>query len=225
MSEINIPESAHPAIRSLVLLSAEDFKTFLKALEQAKPAARPYLFWKQVAKNAPSIPASTIKAIANELFSMTSAIENSSIPADDFAKFVAATAFSEQSEDLPISEADRDVLKDRLTTLFKLKSSLGLTAKASDLLTDAQHVFYTAKILTDVRPIFNEEGTVIEAAVIIHNLALHYGDSQDHKDFYLTLDSNDVETLRNVLDRADEKAQALQSLLKRSEIPYLDVGE
>lgn len=224
MPEITIPESARPAIRSLISLSEEDFKTFLKVLEQAKPAANPYMFWKQVAKNAPAIPVATVRAIVTELFSMNSAIEKTDISATDFAKYASDAAFADQSE-FPISEAEREILRDRLTKLFKLEDSLGLTAKALDLSTDAQHLFYTAKILTDVRPVFNEEGTAIEAAVIIHNLALHYGDSQDHKDFYITLDSNDVEMLRDVLDRADEKAAALQSLLKRSEIPYLDVEE
>src|ERR1700687_3422193 len=225
MPEITIPESAYPAIQSLAHLSVEDFKTLLKALEQAKPAAAPHLFWKHVAKLAPTISPSTIKIIVNELFSMHLALENLDISTEEFSKSVSDAVFSEQSEEFPIDEADRDILKDRLTKLFELKASLRLTAKASDISTDAQHLFYTAKILTDIRPVFDEEGTVIEAAVIIHNLLIHYGDANDHKNFVVTLDANDVNELRSVLDRADAKAKALQSLLKRAEVSYLDVEE
>jgi hypothetical protein len=225
MPEITIPESAYPAIRSLAQLSAEDFKTFLKALERAKPAAAPELFWKHVAEHAPTISRSTIKMIVNQLFSMNYAIENLDISTKDFAKSVSDAAFSEQSEELLIDEADRDILNDRLTKLFELKASLGLTAKAVDILTDAQHLFFTAKILTDIRPVFDEEGKVIEAAVIVHNLVIHYGDAGAHKNFFVHLDTNDVKELRAVLDRADEKAKALRSLLQRSEVSYLDVEE
>ena len=223
MPEITIPESAYPAIRSLSQLSAEDFKTLLKALEQAKPAAAPHLFWKHVAKLAPTITPSTIEIIVNELFAMHLALEGVPISTEQFAKNLSDDVFSEQK--LPIDEADRDILKDRLTKLFELKASLGLTAKALDILTDAQHLFYTAKILTDIRPVFNEEGKVIEAAVIVHNLLIHYGDAGDHKNFFVHMDTDDIKQLRAVLDRADQKAKALQALLQRSEVSYLDVEE
>jgi hypothetical protein len=223
MPEITVPESAYPAIEGLVNLSAEDFKILLKALEQAKPAAAPHLFWKHVAMYAPAIKTSTIKTIVNELFSMHLALEDIPVSTEQFAKSLSEDVFSEQK--LPINEADRDILRDRLTRLFELKASLRLTAKASDVSTDAQHVFYTAKILTDARPVFNESGTEIEAAVIIHNLLIHYGDASDHKNFFVTLDANDVKELRLVLDRADAKAKALQSILKRSGVSYLDVEE
>lgn len=225
MPEITIPKSSYPAIQSLAHLSSEDFKTFLRALERAKPAAAPDLFWKHVAEHAPAISTSTIKMIVNELFSMNYSVDYLDISTEEFAKSVADAAFAEESDELTINEADRDILKDRLTKLFELKTSLGLTAKALDISTDAQHLFYTAKVLTDIRPIFDEEGKVIEAAVIVHNLMIHYGDAGDHKNFFVHLDTNDVKELRAVLDRADEKAKALRSLLQRSEVSYLDVEE
>jgi uncharacterized protein (DUF1778 family) len=225
MPEITIPESAYPAIQSLAHLSEEDFRAFLSALERAKPAATPNLFSKHVAEHAPQINSSTIKMIVNELFSMNYAFGDVDISTAEIAQSVAEAAFSEQSEEFPIDETDRDILKDRLEKLFALKASLGLTSKAVGLLTDAEHLFFTAKILTDVRPIFNEEGDVVEATVILHNLVLHYGESGDHRDFVVTLDTNDIKALREVLDRADNKAKALKSLLKRSDISYLDLEE
>ncbi|SRR6266446_2728359 len=225
MPDVTIPESARPAIHSLAHLSAEDFRVFLSALERAKPAGTPSLFSKHVAEHAPKISSSTIKMIVNELFSMNYAFEDMDIPPAELAQSVAEAAFLEQSEEFPIDVADRDILKDRLTKLFVLKASLGLTSKAVGLLTDAEHLFFTARILTDVRPVFNEEGDVVEATVILHNLVLHYGENDDHKDFVVTLDTNDIKALREVLDRADNKAKALKSLLKRSEISYLDLEE
>ena len=225
MSEITIPEHAYPAIQKLAHLSAEEFDSFLNALARAKPAATPSLFEQHVAEHAPQINSSTIKMIVSELFSMNYAFEDLDSSASEMAHSIAEAAFEEQSEEFPINEADREILKDRLTKLFVLKASLGLTSKAVGLLTDAQHLFYTARILTDVRPIFNEEGDAVEATVILHNLVLHYGENGDHKDFVVTLDTNDIEVLRDVLDRADRKAEALKPLLKRSEVAYLDMKE
>jgi hypothetical protein len=222
---LTIPASARPAIQSLAHLSAETFQTFLNALERAKPAASPDIFWKHVAENASEIEPSIIKVIVNELFSMNYAVEKSGISLDAFADFVSSSAFSDSSDEFPIDESDRDILKDRLARLFALKASLGLTTKALDILTDAQHLFYTAKILTDVRPVFNEEGTAIEAAVIIHNLMIHYGDAGDHKNFFVNLDTKDIKELREVLERAEAKEKAVRTLLQHSEVSYLDVEE
>lgn len=225
MSDITIPESARPAIHGLAQMSSEDFASFLKALERAKPAAGPDIFWKHVAEHAPKINTSTVKMIVNELFSMNYALEKWDISPKEFAESIADAALSEQSEEFPINEADKDILRDRLEKLFALKATLGLTAKALDILTDAQHLFYSAKILTDARPVFNEAGTAIEAAVIIHNLMIHYGDASDHKNFFVNLDTNDIKELRDVLDRAEEKAKTIRALLHRSEVSYLDVEE
>jgi hypothetical protein len=225
MSEITIPEGAYPAIQKLAHLSAEEFDSFLNALTRAKPAATPSLFEQHVAKHAPQINSSTIKMIVSELFSMNYAFEDLDSSASEMAQSIAEAAVEEQPEEFPINEADRDILADRLTKLFMLKASLGLTSKAVGLLTDSAHLFYTARVLTDVRPIFNEEGDAVEATVILHNLVLHYGENGDHKDFVVTLDTNDIEALREVLDRADRKAEALKPLLKRSEVSYLDMKE
>lgn len=225
MSEITIPEGAYPAIQKLAHLGAEEFDSFLNALARAKPAATPSLFEQHVAEHAPQINSSTIRLIVSELFSMSSAFEELTLSNEEMAQSIAEAAFDEQTEEFPITEADRNILTDRLAKLFLLKPSLGLTSKALGLLTDAEHLFYAARILTDVRPIFNEEGETVEAAVILHNLVLHYGENDDHKDFCITLDTNDIKTLREVLDRADNKAKALESLMKRSGMSYLGLEE
>src|ERR1700726_2780440 len=143
MPEITVPESARPAIQRLAHMSEEDFQTFLNALEGAKPAASPEIFWKHVAANAPDIDSTTIQLVVNELFSMVSAIEKVGLTFDAFAKMASDAAFSGSSDEFPINESQKDILKDRLTRLFALKASLGLTAKALDILTDAQRLFFS----------------------------------------------------------------------------------
>ena len=130
-----------------------------------------------------------------------------------------------KSSEFPFSESDAITLQNRLSKIFDLRKALSITTKAMDVLTDEERIFYSAKILTDVRPIFNEEGNSIDAAIIVHNLKIHFGQDQDHKDFYVALDTSDIEVLRDVLDRADEKAKCLQSLLERAKVSYLDAGE
>jgi hypothetical protein len=97
--------------------------------------------------------------------------------------------------------------------------------KAMGVAADQDHIFLHARILTDIRPVFNNKGDSVDAAVIVHNLRIHYGQDSDHRDFYVALDTNDIQSLREALDRADTKAKCLQGLLKTSGVSYLDAEE
>ena len=78
------------------------------------------------------------------------------------------------------------------------------------------------KILTDVRYVFqtNPEEEPF-GAVIVHTLKLSYHENDDHKDFYIAMDDDDLIKIRDVLDRADAKANILASKLENAKISYL----
>ena len=144
---------------------------------------------------------------------------------EEFAKIMSDTAASAKSDKFLFSENDKATLETRLAKIFELRRSLSVTTKALDVLTSHDRVFYTARILTDLRPVFDESGDLIEAAVIVHNLRIHYGQDDDHRDFYVALDTRDIQSLRDVLDRADKKARSLEELLRLSGVSYLDADE
>jgi hypothetical protein len=52
-------------------------------------------------------------------------------------------------------------------------------------------------------------------------ITYHEGDAL--KSFYLAMDTGDIESLRDVLDRADKKAKNLRPVLENAKVPYLDV--
>jgi hypothetical protein len=222
MSKVRIPESGRIAFRNLVVLSPEQFEQLVSAIREARPAAAPEFFWKHVAERIPSVSSEIVESIIDELFSLNSASETSGLPVDQFNKIILEAAVEDAKESgVPVES--QTILQSRLTQLLDLKTSLALTSKALDVLTDAERVFYSAKILTDVRPVFDKAGARIEAAVIVHNLRIHFGQDDEHRDFVVALDTGDVAKLRNVLNRADAKAKSLQTMLEAAKVPYLAV--
>jgi hypothetical protein len=225
MPEIQIPKSGHIAFRKLIDLTAKEFDTLVEAVKQTPPAASPDLFWRRVAEKLSKIPRKTVESIIDELFSLNYARDNWGLSEEEFAKMASEAAFSQSPKKLPITEDEKKTLHLRLARLLELKASLSLTSKALDVITDAERVFYTARILTDIRPIFDDEGKKVEAAVIMHNLRIHYGQDNDHRDFFVALDTDDVKELRSVLDRADQKAESMQALLRGAKVSYLQMEE
>jgi len=224
-SSLKIPASAYSAIQTLLHLSQEDFDVFLKALAAAKPALSSDVFSRHVASQAKTIDESIIKSIIGELFPMDVIRDSLDFTGEQFSQLFCDAAAKVNSKDFPFNETDAATLRSRLSRIFDLRKSLSITTKALDVLTEEERIFLGARILTDIRPIFNEAGNLIEAAVIVHHLKIHFGENDDETDFYVALDTSDIQALRDVLDRADEKAKQLQSLLQRSQISYLDAEE
>jgi hypothetical protein len=224
--EITIPEGAYPAIRNLIDLPPEHFEAFLSALSQSKPAVVPNIFSKHVSELVPQIDASKIESIVDELFTMDQVRDSWDIPAAEFAELLGDAAISQNSDDFPFTEKDEGILQERVKRLFETKSALNLTAKAVDVITDRPNLFYHAKLYTDIRPVFDESGKAVQATVLLHNLRIHYrGENGDHKDIVMALDTTDIKSLKKLLERADQKADTLKGLLKRSQIDYLDIED
>lgn len=114
--------------------------------------------------------------------------------------------------------------KERLKILLT-DGKIYYAAKARDLLTESGNVFLSCRIVTDIRPVFDLDlDKPPEAGFILHNLHIHYqaDAAAPHLDIYLSLDSNDVQTLIEVLMRAENKEQSLQLLLKKAGMTNLN---
>jgi hypothetical protein len=75
------------------------------------------------------------------------------------------------------------------------------------------------------RPVFGSDPAVRPVgAVLTHTLKIRYheGDLRDHREFYVVLDSNDLDELRDIIQRAQTKDKSLRELLKSAQLPTLD---
>jgi hypothetical protein len=220
MTPFKIPKSAYPAIQSLIHLSDADFERLLNGLRGAKPAIQTEKFWAHVVPLVAGVSENVVRSILHEVFLMAEA--QSDEPLAEFAEAITEAGVEAKSEKFPFEDRDRAVLKERLVTILGAGGGFEITRKAAGVLLDQDHIFFSARILTDLRPVFNEAGNSVDAAVIVHNLRIHYGENGDHKDFYVALDTSEIQSLREVLDRADKKAKSLQELIKGSGVSELE---
>ncbi|MCX6980993.1 MAG: hypothetical protein NTV08_09620 [Verrucomicrobia bacterium] len=98
------------------------------------------------------------------------------------------------------------------------------TAKALDLSYDHAQLLRRARILTDIRPIFDREATSIQGAVISHTLRLRYDDLDGEHSISLALDRSDVESLIDECKRALSKCDVALQFVKKTGLPPLVPG-
>jgi hypothetical protein len=151
--------------------------------------------------------------------------QDSEMDPKEFASAVAVSAVEANSDEFKFTAVDAKILTERLSRIFTSDHVLELTTKSNAVMTDCDNLFLQAKILTDARPIFNNDATKIEGMGISHALRIHFEHNQKHRDLFFTLDSIDLKKLKAVIDRAEKKSQVLQSMFKANNIVYLDVEE
>ncbi len=120
------------------------------------------------------------------------------------------------------SEKELQILKERIEELLKIES-MYYSAKAVDVLTEHEHVFGSARILTDCRPVFGRKvDSDLTATVIFHMLQIHYHQNGEHKEIYFALDQSDLIQLKEVIQRAEEKVKTIKKSFLNPAIKILE---
>lgn len=117
------------------------------------------------------------------------------------------------------------VLEQEFIRLFSLSELLYVT-KALSLKFDYQNLHQSIKILTDIRPVYNEDGTEIIGAIASYLLRLYYQSVEGRKSLSIALDDEDVRNLLESCKRALTKADTAKRILKdRAQIETIIHGE
>ena len=227
MMQIEIPESGRDALAKL--LEAES--SFLEALYAALKDTQPTLFWREslvteltfkLREYSEASP-DTLRSIGRMLTGVLSWREDE--PATEIAAELIEAARSSGDERLKSPPADWERLRPYLEKFLSLEQ-LQISAKATMLFTQTPRHLHLARVLTDARPVFTNKATEGPTAfMIVHTLSMEIHDDGEDKEWYLALDSADLENLRDIMDRAIQKESSLKSALQKTKLPVLTFKE
>ena len=101
-----------------------------------------------------------------------------------------------------------------------------LSAKALDLSYEHAELLQRARILTDIRPVFNDDASQIRGAVITHALILSFDDIEGEHSLTLSIDDKDILALIRQCERAIKKSKTAQAHLRdRAALPTIVPGK
>ncbi len=95
--------------------------------------------------------------------------------------------------------------------------SVSLSAKALDVSYDFERVYLAGRLLTSIRPIFNEERDEIKGSTIVQTLRLEFISPDGiQSSISIAMDSVDIERLKEECDRAARKATIAKARIEKS---------
>jgi hypothetical protein len=215
---IDLPSFVRDAL--FLLLNASDES--VQHVQDALAVAAPQLTARQLTEGIPfegtAIDPGDARAIVEAIVSLYMLREQSSMSIEDILASVC--------ESLELQHADPRTanLRRKLGGLLALGGALEVTARAVALFLEHQRVFRSARIVSDLRPVFSSrdaDGPV--AAMCMHTLRIDFSDREDGGAWFVALDSNDLQELKSHIERAQKKEVALKHLCAQQSLGYLSV--
>ncbi|HKZ42745.1 MAG TPA: hypothetical protein VJ044_17410 [Candidatus Hodarchaeales archaeon] len=223
MADLSIPARHRSGVVKLLELSEDSFRQVISAFEGVGPKLFPDELSNQVISKIKGVSPEDLSEMIAMIMSLRSHRIHDESTTEELAEQVVQAAIE---ADIRIeSEKEREAIKNRLLKFFEL-DTLFVSAKALGILQSNENLFCSARILTDLRPVFGSDPNIPPtAAVMVHMLDLGYHKNGELKHLYIAMDSLDIDILREALDRAESKTNSLKPLIKKAGMEFLDPSE
>lgn len=219
MTSLTIPRERERVLVNIIKLSDESICELISALKEVKPTSNLRKQSKDVASKVHTIPSDEVDNIISTLISLHSASESLDSDLSEMVENICKVI----EQKLKFSGEDRNVFKERLLTLLNVEA-VSIYSKVINIVREQNNVFCNARILTDIRPVFGAKlETPPLAAFVVHTLRISYHQGDTEKEFYVAMDSNDIQELREVLNRDSLKADSLRKVIEAAKVPQFDI--
>jgi hypothetical protein len=210
-----VPERFQPALNRIVELADAEIESIRQALASAEPSLDVGSLTAHVQSSLKKeVP--EIEDIIRTLVSLNNARMSADVSVERFVRDIPRRVTERKGKAF-----DRTGFERRLVALLNVES-LTISARAFDIQHEYERVFVSARIVTDIRTVFDNTGTNPVGAMIVHNLNIKYSKSGTFKEFFIALDDGDVAKIKTILDRAETKSSSLEAALERSGIRYFE---
>jgi hypothetical protein len=222
LAALSIPDEHRGSLLKLASLSDAAVTELHSLLENATPTLRRWAFARTVGKKATTIAGDEAEGIVLALLEMSLVLETAEVSLDIFLPDVIA-ALLEGGPGLIGSEPEQQRMKERLSKLLVLPS-VSLPAKGRALLIEHANYMCSARVFTDIRPVFGADVKQSPAtAVIVHTLKLTYHQGEANtRNFFIMLDSHDLDEVSALIERARAKENSLKALLASTGLEPLE---
>lgn len=214
--QVQIPDEDRRLIQGW-LDDSSMLESILTGLESARPALSAMALAEDVAQRT-AVDFVATKRIIRTLLHMSGTYRN-------FSPGERSNAAEIFFQSLSADPNQRERFENLFERIVKI-SALELTGKALSVLTDNQNVFRSARTLSEIRPVFREDGLEADALLILHQLKLEYTEGPPHqlkssKELFIAMDHDDLLLLKEVVERALLKHERIAALVSKLDVTHL----
>ncbi len=217
--KLRIPDSYVAPLAALAQLTPDELAAFIEAIRGQEPTLDVVELTRLIATRL-SVDRKRMDGIVRLLARLQVVREDKNLSIGEFLR--ALRAAIEQSGKDELHPSNWEAFESAITEALSGTNALALSSKAFRVMAEHSHLYCSAKVLTDLRPIFRSDVDQGPATfVAVHTLRLTYHESEEHKEFFVALDRGDIELLAAALTRALEKEASLRTFASEKSISIL----
>lgn len=218
MSTIRLPKTQSEEIAALCQLGTDKVASLARNLSALGPTIS---LSKLRAAICETVGEQSVSPIERALIGLAMSRRRSKVSAADLLERIHRGFVATKWETLDEWNVCRPFIEKMLTS-----SAIIAAAKTADLSYDFDNVYLGCRVLTDARPIFDDEKTEIVGAAITQTLRLDYTNSANERNsFSVILDREDLEQLKQSCEDALRKAVIVHKKLNAGNIETIEPGE
>lgn len=208
MAGYTIPKDYLSGFDVINELPKETIENISESLLEIKPGQRREAFVDALSKHIPN--SHQLEMVAASIFSMGKLITAEEASLDRIAEGLANAFFRQTSRNE--SKEKIEELSQKILQLVSSWRSAKQTFKALRLSGHSERLYRSGSIVSDIRLVFNDDiANRQRQGLILHQLKLDYiVDDNVMKEFYVTLDNQDLQKLKEQINRAIEKEQKIR---------------
>ena len=220
---LSIPKRDSAGIARILQLPEESVELLVKALINAPSLASVDAMAKHIFSDVPFIPMEQLTDIIGVIYNIYRVREFAGVSSDRFLDDLIEGIASSKHKELSFNDINFDEARKRFENLLAI-DSIRITAKGARLQADGERLYCSSKILSDIRPVFDEDPSIRPfGAVITHTLKIAHHVGKNLEEFHVILDSHELELLKKVIIRASIKDETLRALMKDAKLTDLGV--
>jgi hypothetical protein len=222
MGALTVPEDAYASLERIWNLPDPDVDRLIDDLKSVPVSAQPRTIASIISKKTPAISARDLEDLFDSLVSLSMVRTGANVDLEEFVDDVFGAVQKIPKDRLNLPEQFAGRFRNRLTRLLEA-DSLTLASKALAVMVDHEHDLCTARIFSDIRPVFGASVSEIpKAAVVMHTLKLSYHRGREIEEFFVSMDTDQLNDLAATISRAQAKTETLKLTLALAKITCID---
>ncbi|HEX8354691.1 MAG TPA: hypothetical protein VF611_17420 [Pyrinomonadaceae bacterium] len=223
MASFRVPAEQASSVAKLISLPHDVLEELSSALQNASTSMSLEETIREIVLTIDSLQEDDKAYIASVIYSLYMVRASSELTLDEFAEdILESIGESAHEELLKVPEETVENVAPYVRNLFS-SDPLFISAKAVLILYENNFIFSGARVLTDVRHVFGEDlSESPKAAVLVHTLRVQNLRGKPNDSVYIALETNELQKIIDVLERAKQKAEILQATLEGSGVSLLE---
>jgi hypothetical protein len=164
------------------------------------------------------------RGISTVVLPLSSLRASFAIPADEFLRLLDEQITRQNPDWLKVHKEKWDGVHPQVADLISKNGYFSELQKAFQLLANRPAMVREFKILTELRPVYDDELTAAKALLLSNTLVIDYEDGESWRRLHLTVDEQDLVSLQDQITRARAKAALMKEQAGKLDVPFLVAG-